>query len=104
MAIKGEQPGKKNGLSIRLEINNKVTGLESLGRLIPTNCLLGPNDTLAGLDASYKELPGSLNLLKQVTLARQITFFVHQIQVTAINEVEKAFAQFLRLELASKQD
>ena len=66
-----------------------------MGWLLPSDCAIGPNDKLPGIES--KEIPGSLTLLKEVTFAKKVNFFAHEIKITAIDEVDKAFHQFLRI-------
>ena len=82
----------KNGVTVRIQTKNDVNEILALGSLLPLNCLLGPEDRLPGLDElKHKELPNSLTQLQEVTYAKTVNFFVHQIKVTAIDEIEKAF-------------
>ena len=61
--------------------------------LVPSECWVGPADTVPGLVAGIP--PQIKDLDKKEAFCPRTTLYVHKVRISSLNEIEAAFSQYL---------
>ena len=88
---------KKTSSSLQYEVlyGSQNENMKSLKFLIPSELIIGPNDTVPGLQANH--LPGRFASFDElIQYSERKTIFAHNIRVTSLDQIEVGFTQYLR--------
>ena len=85
---------KTGGPALAYEVHHKQARFQKLEHLIPSECWVGPTDTVPGLLQSIPPKPADFN--EQEAFCEKTILHAHRVRISSMNEVEAAFNQYLR--------
>ena len=85
---------KTSGPALSYEVHHQQARYAKLEHLIPSECWVGPADTVPGL---LSKLPSTIGDFKEKeAFCPRVTLHAHRLRISSMNEIEAAFEQYLR--------